>query len=70
MIEFEPKERILEKAKSYVESLDLFFEEGDRAVPLLLKAMKLADGDLKREIISTCTGSASWTRTAGFADWR
>jgi len=51
VIEFEPKERILEKAKSYVESLDLFFEEGDRAVPLLLKAMKLADRDLKREIM-------------------
>jgi len=51
VIEFEPKERILEKAKSYVESLDLFFEEGDRAVPLLLKAMKLADRDLKHQIM-------------------
>jgi len=51
VIEFEPKERILEKAKKYVESVDLFFEERDRAVPLLLKAMKLADRDLKHQIM-------------------
>lgn len=51
VIEFEPKERILEKAKKYVESVDLFFEKRDRAVPLLLKAMKLADRDLKHQIM-------------------
>ena len=31
IIEFEPKERILEKAKKYVDSLEIFFEEGDHA---------------------------------------
>ena len=51
VIEFEPKERILEQAKKYIESLELFSEESDRAIPLLLRAMKHANGDLKREII-------------------
>lgn len=51
VIEFEPRERILEKARRYVESLELFLEEGDQAVSLLLKAMKLADRDLKRQIM-------------------
>ena len=51
VIELEPRERILEKAKKCIESFDLFFEEGDRAVPLLLKAMKLADRDLKHQIM-------------------
>jgi HEAT repeat protein len=51
IIEFEPKEQILKKAKKYVDSLELFFEEGDQAIPLLLKAMKFADKELKREII-------------------
>jgi HEAT repeat protein len=51
VIEFEPKERILEKAKKYVESVELFSEESDQAVPLLLKAVKHADTDLKREIM-------------------
>ncbi|MGH7831144.1 MAG: HEAT repeat domain-containing protein [Candidatus Binatia bacterium] len=51
VIELEPRERILEKAKNYIESLDLFFEESDRAVPVLLKAMKLADRELKHQIM-------------------
>lgn len=51
IIEFDSKERILEKARNYVDSVELFFEEGDKAIPLLLKAMKYADKDLKREII-------------------
>lgn len=51
VIEFEPRERILEKAKKYVESLELFSEDADQAIPLLLKAMKYADRDLKREIM-------------------
>ena len=51
VIEFEQKERILEKAKKYIESLELFSGESDQAIPLLLRAMKLADGDLKREIM-------------------
>jgi HEAT repeat protein len=51
VIEFAPRERILEKAKKYIESLELFSEESDRAIPLLLKAVKHADRDLKREIM-------------------
>jgi HEAT repeat protein len=51
VIKFEPKERILGKAKKYVDSVESFLEDGDHAVPLLLKAMKLADRDLKCEIM-------------------
>jgi HEAT repeat protein len=51
VIGFDPKERILEKAKNYVESVDLFIDERDRAIPLLLRALKHADGELKRAIL-------------------
>src|SRR5919109_1608501 len=51
VIKFEPKDRILERAKKYVESVETFLEDGDHAVVLLLKAMKLADRQLKREIM-------------------
>jgi HEAT repeat protein len=51
IIEFEPRERILEKARKHVDSLELFSQESDRAIPLLLKAIKYADKDLKSEII-------------------
>jgi HEAT repeat protein len=51
VIEFEPRERILEKAKKYIESVELFSEESDQAIPLLLRAVKHADRDLKREIM-------------------
>src|SRR4026209_1236122 len=51
VIKFDSKERILKAAKNYVESVDTFFDESDRAIPLLLKAMKLADRDFKREIM-------------------
>ena len=51
VIEFEPKERILEKAKKYIESVESFLDDGDQAVSLLLKAIKHADRDLKREIM-------------------
>lgn len=51
VIDFKPKERLLEKAGSYIESIELFLEERDEAVPLLLKALKHADDELKHEII-------------------
>jgi HEAT repeat protein len=51
VIEFEPRERILEKAKKYVESVELFSEESDQAIAVLLKAVKHAETDLKREIM-------------------
>jgi len=51
IIDFEPKERILAKAKQYVESVELFLNERDQAIPLLLRALKHADGELKAEIL-------------------
>ena len=51
VIKFDSKERILKKARSYVESVETFFDESEQAIPLLLKAMKLADRDFKREIM-------------------
>lgn len=43
--------RILEKARRYINSLEMFIGEADEAIPLLLKALKYADKDLKREIM-------------------
>jgi hypothetical protein len=40
VIEFEPRERILEKAKKYVESVESFFEESDAAIPLLVRLLQ------------------------------
>jgi len=51
VIEFDSKERILKKARRYVESVETFFVESEHAIPLLIKAMKLADRDFKREIM-------------------
>lgn len=50
VIKFDSKETVLKKARSYVESVETF-DESDRAIPLLLKAMELADRDFKREIM-------------------
>ncbi len=51
VIDFEPRERLFEKVRSYIESVELFLEERDKAVPLLLKALKYADQELKHKII-------------------
>lgn len=51
VIDFEPRERLFEKVRSYIESVELFLEERDKAVPLLLKALKYADQKLKHKII-------------------
>lgn len=51
VINFESKERLFEKVASYVDSIELFLEEWDKAVPLLLKALKYANQELKHEII-------------------
>ena len=51
VIELEPKARILDRARKYIASVESFLDDGDRAVSLLLRAMKHADKDLKREII-------------------
>ena len=52
VIELEPKARILDRARKYIESVESFLDDGDQAVSLLLlRAIKHADRDLKREII-------------------
>ncbi|MDL1958539.1 MAG: HEAT repeat domain-containing protein [Deltaproteobacteria bacterium] len=51
VIDFKPTERLLEKAGSYIKSTELFLEERDEAVPLLLKALKHADHKLKHKIM-------------------
>ena len=51
VIEFEPKKQLLAKAKQYVESIDLFCQEPEQAAALLLRALKHADGELRREIM-------------------
>jgi len=51
IIDFESREHLFKKVESYIESIELFLEEQDKAVPLLLKALKYADHELKHEII-------------------
>jgi HEAT repeat protein len=51
VIELEPKARIVERARKYIESVESFLDDGDQAVSLLLRALKYADRDLKREIM-------------------
>ena len=51
VIEFDSKHRVLERAQKYVDSVELFLEEGDQAVALLLRALKHADKELKQEIM-------------------
>jgi hypothetical protein len=48
VIDFESRERLFEKVESYIESIELFLEEQDKAVPLLLKAFKYADQEGKQ----------------------
>jgi HEAT repeat protein len=51
VIKFDPREKILEKAKRYVDDEAVFLEEREQAVPLLLKALEFGDEMLKSEII-------------------
>ncbi len=51
IIKFESRERLIRKAKAYVESVELFLEERDRAVPLLLKVLKYTDSVTMHKII-------------------
>src|SRR5688500_6858575 len=57
VIAFDSKVRILKTARHYVESVDIFFDESDRAILLLRNAINVAERDFKRE---------TWIRTAGF----
>lgn len=58
VIDFESQERLLAKADRYIESMELFFQEKDRAIPVLLKALKYAHNKLKRKIILLLGGFA------------
>ena len=51
VIAFEAREQLLQNAKNYLESVELFLEERGKAVPLLLKAMRYGDRELKHEIM-------------------
>src|ERR1041384_3146839 len=51
VLEFESKDRILERARKYIESVDLFLERADKAIPLLLKALKYADTEFKCRVV-------------------
>jgi len=51
IIPFETREQVLQHARPYLESVELFLEERDKAVPLLLKALKHADREAKHEIM-------------------
>jgi HEAT repeat protein len=59
VIHFDSQERLREKALAYLEDLDAFLSDLDRAVPLLLQVLKgSADDDLKQEIILLLGGFA------------
>ena len=58
IIRFDPKARLMKKVGEYIDSLELFLDEQDKAVPLLLKAFKFADYELKRNIIMLLGGFA------------
>jgi len=51
VVKFDPREKILEKAKRYVDDKEAFLEEREQAVPLLLKALEFGGEALKSEII-------------------
>jgi HEAT repeat protein len=51
VIDFYSKERLFEKVYSYIESVELFLEDRERAVPFLLKSLKLVNYKLKQEIL-------------------
>jgi HEAT repeat protein len=58
IIPFDSHSRLLEKAGRYLENLELFLAERDQAVPLLLKALKLADRRVKHRIVLLLGGIA------------
>ena len=58
MIVFAPAKRLLQQARAYIDDLDLFLSDRHRAVPILLRVLKLGDQDLKREITALLGGFA------------
>ncbi|MFP3870315.1 MAG: HEAT repeat domain-containing protein [Syntrophobacteria bacterium] len=51
IVEFRSRERLLQKAREYVAVPELFLQDYEKAIPLLLKALKCAQRELKLEIM-------------------
>ncbi len=51
IVPFDSRERLLTQAKKYISDPGLIIAEKDRAIPLLLRALKLGELKLRREII-------------------
>jgi len=64
IIPLETREQVLEHAQAYLDSVELFLDERDQAVPLLLKAMKHAHRETRHEIMlllgSLAKQEAAW----------
>lgn len=58
IIQFNPLERVINKVEKFLESKELFFEDRETAIPLLLNALKYADSALKQKIILLLGSSA------------
>jgi HEAT repeat protein len=51
IVPFDSRERLLTQAKKYISDPGLIIAEKDRAIPLLLRALKIGELKLRREII-------------------
>ena len=58
IIKFEPRDRLLKKAQRYLDDIEMFLTEKETAVPMLLRAMKVAERRLKQRIILILGGFA------------
>ncbi len=58
IIQFNPIKRVLKKVDKLLETKELFFEDRETAIPLLLNALKYADNTLKQKIILLLGSSA------------
>ena len=58
VIRFVPEKRYLEKARIYIDNLERFIQDRDRAIPILLRALHFGDQKLKHEITSLLGGFA------------
>ncbi len=58
VVDFAPAKRLLQQARAYIDDLELFLSDRHRAIPVLLRVLKLGDQELKREITSLLGGFA------------
>jgi len=58
IINFEPHKRLLEKAQQYIDDVELFLAEKESAMPMLIRAMRVADRRLKQRIVLLLGGFA------------